>query len=170
MYLEWVRSKRKKDSLYQNKDMVGRLLDGTDCQILLDAGASKSFMSKSHYLHCKSLHSLPKFASKTQGIQVGNGQFTSVLFIIPMIIDIHGHRFKIHGLVSEIYVDLVIGLKNLFELEGIINSWESCFSFLNRSIPFYSKEQIILKPKEQKLLKVEAPFMDEISGLTIIKY
>ena len=39
-----------------------KLLDGTEHQILLDTGASKSFMSKSHYLHCKSLHSLPKFA------------------------------------------------------------------------------------------------------------
>ena len=29
---------------------VGRLLDGSECQILLDTGASKSFMSKSHYL------------------------------------------------------------------------------------------------------------------------
>ena len=45
---------------------TGKLLDGTECQILLDIRASKSFMSKSHYLHCKSLHLLPKFASKTQ--------------------------------------------------------------------------------------------------------
>ena len=30
--------------------IVGKLLDGTECQILLDTGASKSFMSKSHYL------------------------------------------------------------------------------------------------------------------------
>ena len=44
---------------------MGKLLDGTECQILLDMGPSKSFMSKSHYLHCKSLHSLPKSASKT---------------------------------------------------------------------------------------------------------
>ena len=36
---------------------TGKLLDGTKCQILLDTGASKSFMSKSHYLCCKSLHS-----------------------------------------------------------------------------------------------------------------
>ena len=41
---------------------MGKLLDGTECQILLDTGASKSFMSKSYYLHCKSLYSLPKFA------------------------------------------------------------------------------------------------------------
>ena len=42
--------------------MLGKLLDGTECQLLLDTGASKSFMSKSFYMHCKSLHSLPKFA------------------------------------------------------------------------------------------------------------
>ena len=52
--------------------MVGKLLDGKECQILLDTGASKLFMSKSHYLHCKSLHSIPKSASKTQSIHVGN--------------------------------------------------------------------------------------------------
>ena len=32
---------------------IGKLLDGTECQILLDTGASKSFMSKSYYFHCK---------------------------------------------------------------------------------------------------------------------
>ena len=74
-------------------------------------------------------------------------------------------------LVSEIHehIDIVIGTKNIFELEGIINSQESCFSFLNRLTPFFPKEQIVLKPKEQKLIKVEAPFLDEISGLAIIK-
>ena len=94
-------------------------------------GASKSFMSKSHYLHCKSLHSLPKFASNMQRIQVGNGQFVSVLFIFPMIVDIQGHRFEIYTLVSEINenVGLVLGIKNVFELEGVINT-RDCF-FLN---------------------------------------
>ena len=32
---------------------TGELLDGTKCQKLLDTGASKSFTSKLHYLHCK---------------------------------------------------------------------------------------------------------------------
>ena len=40
----------------------GKLLAGTECQLLLDMGASKSFMTKSFYTQCKSLHSLPKFA------------------------------------------------------------------------------------------------------------
>ena len=32
---------------------MGKLLDRTECQVLLDTGDSKSLMSKSHYLHCK---------------------------------------------------------------------------------------------------------------------
>ena len=28
----------------------GELLDGTDCEILIDTGASKSYMSKSYYM------------------------------------------------------------------------------------------------------------------------
>ena len=74
-----------------------------------------------------------------------------MLFIIPIVIDIHGHRFEILILVSEIHenVDLGLGIKNIIELEGIINSRESCFSFLNRSILYFLKEQIIFKSKEQ---------------------
>ena len=53
---------------------AGKLLDGTDCQILLDTGATKSYMSNLYYLRCKTLHALPKFSSNTQRIQVGNGQ------------------------------------------------------------------------------------------------
>ena len=102
---------------------TGKLLDGTECQLLLDMATSKSFMSK-FYMPYKSLHSLPKFASKTQRIQVGNGQCVSILFIIPIIIEAHGHRFEIYTLVSEMHenVGLLLGIKNIFELEGVINS------------------------------------------------
>ena len=150
---------------------LGTLLDGTECQLLLDTGASKFFMSKSFYMQCKSLHSLPKFASKTQRIQAGNGQCVSVLFIILVVIDIHGHRFKISTLVSEIHksVDLVLGIKNVFELEGVINSGDCWFKFLKRSVPIYPEKEVILKPNEQKLVKVKAPFIDEISGMAIMK-
>ena len=40
---------------------------------------------------------------------------------------------------------------------------------MNRSLPIFPKEKIILKPGEQKIVKVEAPFTDEISSLAIIK-
>ena len=40
---------------------------------------------------------------------------------------------------------------------------------MNRSVPIYPEKEVILKPDEQKLVKVKAPFIDEISGLAIIK-
>ena len=48
----------------------------------------------------------------------------SVPFINLIIINIHGHRFEIYKLVSEIHenMDMVLGIKNVFELEGVINA------------------------------------------------
>ena len=73
-------------------------------------------------------------------------------------------------MVSEIHenVDLVLGIKNIFEL-GVVDSCNSCLSFLNRSIPFSPKMKVALKPKEHKLIVVEAPFVEEISGMAITK-
>ena len=155
----------------ENGCTLGRLLDTTKCQLLIDTGASKSCMSKSFYMQCKSLHNLPKFTSTTQRIQAGNGQCVGIFFIIPVIVDIHGHRFEIYTLVSEIHenVDLVLGRKNVFEIEGV-NKLKDCMSeFLNRLVPIYPKKEVILKPDEQKLVKVKVPFVDKILGLAVIK-
>ena len=70
----------------------GKLLDNTECSILLDTGGSKCCMSESYYMQCKSLNALPKFASTMQRVQVGNGQCVSVLFVILVVIDVYGHR------------------------------------------------------------------------------
>ena len=91
--------------------------------------------------------------------------------MIPMIIDIHGHRFEIFTLVSEIHdnVDLVMGMKNIFELEGVIDSQDSCFSFLSRSIPFFPVMAVEIAPKMQKMVVIEAPFVEELSGMATVK-
>ena len=57
-YLGKIQNKEGQDKLKaeesfpisENRYMLGRLLDGTKCQLLLDTGASKSFMSKSFYI------------------------------------------------------------------------------------------------------------------------
>ena len=94
---------------------------------------------------------------------MGNGQYVSVLFLIPVIIDIHRHRFEIFTLVSEIHdnLDLVMGIKNIFELEGVTDSRESCFSFLSRSIPFFPVITVEIAPASQKMVMVDAPFIEE---------
>ena len=106
-----------------------------------------------------------------QRIQVGNGQYVSVLFVIPVIIDIHRHRFEIFTLVSKIHdnVDLVLGMKNIFKLEGVIDSRESCFSFLSRSIPFFPVTTVEIAPKSQKMVIIDAPFIEELSGMAMVK-
>ena len=93
------------------------------------------------------------------------------LFVIPVVMTIQKHRFEIFTLVSAIHenVDLVLGIKNLFELEGVIDSQDFCLSFLNRSIPFFLKEKVQEKPREEKLIVLEASFKEDISGMAITK-
>ena len=124
-------------------------------------------MSKSYYMRCKSLHTLSKFASTTQRVQVGNGQNVAVIFVILVMVDIHGHRFEVFMLVSEIHdnADLVLGMKIVFKVEGVIDIQDSSFKFLNRSIPFFSKEQMVVKPKERNFIKIEAPFVVRFQAL-----
>ena len=88
-----------------------------------------------------------------------------------MIIDIHIHRFEIFTLVSKIHdnVDLVMGMKNIFKLESVINSRESCFSFLSRSIPFFPVTTVEVMPKLQRMVIIEAPFIKELSGMAMVK-
>ena len=62
---------------------------------------------------------------------------------------------KCSYLVSEIHdnVDLVLGMKNVFQLEGVIDTWDSSFKFLNRLVSFFSKEQVVLKPERKEIHK-----------------
>ena len=81
-YLSKIENKESQDKLKaeesfpisENGYTLGRLLDGTKCQLLLDTGASKSFMSKSIYMQCKSLHTLPRFAAMLHFIYIASKQ------------------------------------------------------------------------------------------------
>ena len=64
---------------------------------------------------------------------------------------------------------MVLGIKKLFGLEGVIDSQESCSRFLSRSIPIFPREQVVVKPGEKKLIPIEALFVEEISGMAIVK-
>ena len=84
---------------------------------------------------------------------------------------IQNHRFEIFTLVSEIHenVDLVVDIKNLVELEDVIVSWDFSVNFLNRPIPFFPEEKVSVRPMEQRILTLEAPFMEEILGMAVTK-
>ena len=75
---------------------TGQLLDSTDCKVLLDTGASKSFMSKTFSMNSPSLHILPKFVLIMKNILVGNGQHVGALFVIPVVIDLQRPSFEVY--------------------------------------------------------------------------
>ena len=60
-------------------------------------------------------------------------------------------------------------MKNIFELEGVIDSRDSCFSFLSRSIPFFPVSTAEIVPTSQKMVIIEAPFIEELSGMARVK-
>ena len=55
------------------------------------------------------------------------------------------------------------------ELEADIDTRELTYNFLNRSMPIFPTSLMIVQLRECKLMKVEAPFHDEISSLAIVK-
>ena len=148
----------------------GELLGGGKLDILLDTGASKSYMSKAFYMHHLHLHHFPKFQSAIRHLQVGNGALVLTLFVIPLVFKIQGHKFEVYTLVSEIQdkMDLILGVK-IFELEGIINSRTCSVNFLNRSLPISPLAHHKIKPGKMAYVKVRIPFVEKLSGIAIVK-
>ena len=147
------------------------LLGGGRLDTLLDTGASKSYMSKAYYMHHPHLHHFPKFQSAIRHLQVGNGALVPALFVIPLLFKMQGHKFGVYTLVSEIQgkMDLILGVKNIFELEGIINSQTCSVNFLNRSLPIFPLAHHKIKPGKMAYVKVRIPFVEKFSGITIVK-
>ena len=92
------------------------MLGGGKLDILLDTGASKSYMFKAFYMHHVHLHHFPKFQSSFRHLQVGNGALVPALFVIPLVFKIQGHKFEVYTLVSEIQdkMDLILGVTIYF--------------------------------------------------------
>ena len=149
----------------------GELLGGGKLDILLDTGGSKSYITKAFYMSHPHIHHFPKFQSAISHLQVGNGALVPALFVIPLLFKIQGHIFEVYTLVSEIQdkMDLILGGKNIFELEGIMNSRTCSFNFLNRSLPKFPLAHYKIKPGKMAYVKVRIPFVEKLSGIAIVK-
>ena len=128
-------------------------------------------MSKAFYMQHPHLHKFPKFQSATRHLQVENGALVPALFVTPLVFKIQGHIFEVYTLVSEIQdkMDLILGVKNIFELEGIVNTRICSVKFLNRSLPIFPVAHHKIKPGRMAYLKVRIPFVEKLSGIAIVK-
>ena len=95
-------------------------------------------------------------------MQVSNGALVSALFVIPLLFKIQGHDFELYTPVSQIQdkMDLILGVKNIFELEGIINSQTCSVNFLDRSLPIFPLAHHKSKPGKMAYVKVRIPFVE----------
>ena len=78
---------------------------------------------------------------------------------------------EVYTLVSEIQdkMYLILGVKNIFELEGIISSRTCSVNFLNTSIPIFPLAHHKIKPGKMAYDKVRIPFVKKLSGIAIVK-
>ena len=157
--------------IYSNCHARGQFAGGGMIDILLDTGASKSYMSKGFYMRHPHLHRYPKFNSTIKNLQVGNGELVAALFVIPFVFKIREHLFEIYTLASEIQqsMDLIIGVKNMFELEGEVSCRTSQFKFLNRSLPLFPLSTHRIKVGAKAYVKAKVPFIEKLSGHAIAK-
>ena len=157
--------------IYSNCHTHGQFVGGGTLDILLDTGASKSYMSKAFYMRHPHLHKYPKFNSTVRNLQVGNGELVDTLFVIPFVFKVGRHLFEVYTLVSEIQqnMDIILGVKNMFEIEGEISCRTSQFKFLNRSLPIFPLSTHRIKIGAKAYVKAKIPFIERLSGHAIIK-
>ena len=95
----------------------------------------------------------------------------SALFIIPKVYEIGRHLFEIYTLVSEIQDnnEHVIGVKNMFKLEGEQSCKHSQFKSPNRLVPIFSVEEYNIPPKGKMQVKIKTPFHEELSDIATAK-
>ena len=101
---------------------TGILPDGSQVTVQIDTGATKCIMSKGFYDAYPILHSLPKYKPYTTTLEIGDGSYVPVNFIIPLIISFKDHTFEIYTLVNGSTNNklLLLGMKNAIEIEGVI--------------------------------------------------
>ena len=113
------------------------------------------------------LHKYPKFNSTVRNLQVGNGELVATLFAIPFVFKIGKCLFEVHTLVSDIQqnMDIILGVKNMFEIEGEISCCTSHFKFLNRSLPIFPLSTHMIKVGAKAYVKAKVPFIKKFQDM-----
>ena len=157
--------------IYSNSHTLGQVVGGKMLNILIDTEAAKCYMSRNYYDKNPALHKLPKFKTKVLKLQVGNGAQIKTHFVIPIQLKIQHHRFEIYTLVANIEdsIDMVLGMKNMHELEAEHSSRHSEFRVMNRAIPMFPMDNFTLKPGNKRFVKFIVPFFSNLTGKAIVK-
>ena len=67
-------------------------------------------------------------------------------------------------------MDIILGVKTMFEIEGEISCCTFQFKFLNRSLPIFSLSTHRIEVGAKKHVKAKVPFIEKLSGHAITKF
>ena len=81
------------------------------------------------------------------------------------------HLFEIYTLAAEIQdnIDLVFGVKSMYEVEGELSCRTSAFRYLNRSVHMFPVTDYSIPPGEKRTIKFSSPFKEELSAYALAK-
>ena len=150
----------------------GSLLNGKEFKILIDTGATHSYLSKSFYDTNPYLNKFPRIKLKASRIFVGNGEWVPALFIIPMCFSNENHAFEVYTIVCPMAnSDFIWGMKNVVETEGQLCTQTMKYKFLNRSPKIYPLKSFSLPPDgSEHPVELRVDFPSEIGGHPIAKF
>ena len=66
-------------------------------------------------------------------------------------------------------MDLIFGVKNMFEIEEEVSCRTFQFKFLNRSLPLFPLSIHRIKVGSKAYVKAKVPFIEKLSGNAIAK-
>ena len=66
-------------------------------------------------------------------------------------------------------MNLILCVKNIFQLEGLKNSRTCSVNFLNRSLSIFPLAHHKIKPGKMAYVKVRIRFVEKLSGIAIVK-
>ncbi len=147
-------------------------MDGSQVDILIDIDCTSALMPKAYYDKHTILHSLPKYDTLVKNIVVGSGQLLPVYFAIPVPLRMGEHTFQCFTLVADVsnQCDFVIGLKEMFELEVLLDTQEQVLKYINRSALVLPWEDIEIPPGKSTQVTFEVIFPEELSGYATYKW
>ncbi len=154
-------------------EAIGQLLSGSHLNLFCDSGATRCYLRTGYFEEHPELHNLPRYKTTSSGIYQGGEGAAKIEchFIIPVDFIVQGHRFEVFALVCDISSshDLIIGIQNMFELEGELSARKGRFSWLNRSLPLLINQDLTLHPGQSQDVVVHVPFMERIEGKCTVK-
>ena len=149
----------------------GQLTTGAPIDILIDTGATKSYLSRRYFEQQPYLHDLLRYKAHLGDIRLRDGTLCKVDFIIPIVVTIEGHVLEVYTLITTMgNTELVLGLKELMELKASVVTQKFKVEFLNHSPTLYPAKVYTIPFARSMEIELKCQYPKPLSGIGVGKF